>query len=218
MECCGKVICSGCIHAPIYDDKGNEVDNEKCPFCRTPPPYSHEKLIKCFEKRAELNDSGGINNLGGFYSEGRYGLSQNIAKAIELWNRAGELGSADAYYKLGNVYMNGYGVEIDMKKAIHYWELAAIGGNVDARHNLGCSEGRASNTDKALKHFMNAIEGGYAASLGIIKLMYKEGEATKEDYTNALRSYQAYLDEIKSDQRDKAASSNDRYKYYESAV
>ena len=21
--CCGKVICSGCIHAPLYDDKGN---------------------------------------------------------------------------------------------------------------------------------------------------------------------------------------------------
>ena len=58
-------------------------------------------------------------------------------------------------------------------------------------------------------------------SLKIIKLMYREGEATKDDYTKALRSYQEYLDEIKSDQRDKAAASNinianGRYKYYES--
>ena len=31
MNCCGKTICSGCIHAPVYDDKGNVMT--KCPFC-----------------------------------------------------------------------------------------------------------------------------------------------------------------------------------------
>jgi len=34
--CCGKIICSGCIHAPVFDHQGNKVDNQKCPFCRTP--------------------------------------------------------------------------------------------------------------------------------------------------------------------------------------
>ena len=48
-----------------------------------------------------------------------------------------------------------------------------------------------------------------------IKDMYMDGDATKDDYANALRSYQAYLDEIKSDQRDKAAAAKDIYKYYE---
>ena len=43
--------------------------------------------------------------------------------------------------------------------------------------------------------------------------IYKYGDATKDNYANALRSYQAYLDEVKSEQRDKAA---DRYRYYES--
>ena len=33
MSCCGKVICSGCIRAPLYDNQGNKVDNQKCPFC-----------------------------------------------------------------------------------------------------------------------------------------------------------------------------------------
>jgi len=32
MTCCGKVICCGCAYAPLYDDQGNEVDNEKCPL------------------------------------------------------------------------------------------------------------------------------------------------------------------------------------------
>src|SRR6056300_1276851 len=30
QTCCGKVICSGCMHAPVYDHKLNKVNNEKC--------------------------------------------------------------------------------------------------------------------------------------------------------------------------------------------
>ena len=40
--CCGKVICSGCCYAPVYDNQGNKVDNKKCPYCRTPWPSSYE--------------------------------------------------------------------------------------------------------------------------------------------------------------------------------
>ena len=42
-SCCGKVICCGCIHAPVYDDQGNEVDNKKCPFCRVPTPVGKRR-------------------------------------------------------------------------------------------------------------------------------------------------------------------------------
>ena len=41
QTCCGKVICSGCNYAPLYDNQGNKVDNEKqneCPFCRVVAP------------------------------------------------------------------------------------------------------------------------------------------------------------------------------------
>lgn len=45
---------------------------------------------------------------------------QNIAKALEFWHRAAELGSAEAYFCLGIAYDDGDGVERDMKKARHY--------------------------------------------------------------------------------------------------
>jgi len=38
--------------------------------------------------------------------------------------------------------------------------------------------------------------------------------ATKDDYTEELQSYQVYLGEIKSDQRDKAAALNAHNRYY----
>ena len=50
---------------------------------------------------------------------------------------------------------------------------------------------------------------------GAIKEFYMAGYATKDDYAKALRAHQAYLDDIKSSDRDKAAAAFDDYKYYE---
>ena len=62
---------------------------------------------------------------------------------------------------------------------------------------------------------MIAAGSGYNDSLKNIKQLYSNGYATKDDYAKALQAYQAYLKEIKSDDRDKAAAFNARYKYYE---
>ena len=37
---------------------------------------------------------------------------------------------------------------------------------------------------------------------------------TKDEYSKALRAYQSYLGEIKSDQRDEAAAYDEEFKYY----
>jgi len=219
--CCGKVICSGCSYAPVYDNQGNEVDNEKqneCAFCRVVAPKSSEEMIKRMMKRAEMNDPIAIHNLGNYYDKGRNGYPQNYKKALELWHRAAELGHSKADSSIGYAYETGRGVEVDMKKAKYYYELAAIGGNAQARFNLGLDEARAGNFDRALKHFMISVRSGNADSLRCIQKLYSDGDATKEDYTTALRSYQEYLGEIKSAQRDTAAQSDERYRYYESGA
>jgi len=221
MACCGKIICISCIHAPVYDDLGNEVVEKACAFCRTPVSTSitDEELIRQFEKRTELNDSYAIYSMGCYYARGENGLPQNYAKALELFHRAGDLGCAEAYFNIGFIHNRGIaGVEMNEKKAIRYWELAAMAADVTARNRLGESEIQAGNMDRALKHFMIAVRDGGHDSLKNIKTMYKNGYTTKDDFAKALRSYQAYLDKIKSEQRDKAAAFHDAYKYYESAV
>ena len=90
-----------------------------------------------------------------------------------------------------------------------------MGGNVAARGNLGVSEYNAGNYDRALKHCMIAVRGGHAPSVKYIQQLYMDGHVTKDHYAVALQSYQVYLNEIKSDQRDKAAAtSRDDYRYY----
>jgi len=215
-ECCGKVLCSGCSYAPLYDDQGNRVDNQKCPFCRLLTPDSVEENVQRYKKRIEADDPIAMYNLGSYYFDGSYGFTQDYDKALELYRRSAELGYAGAYCSIGSAYYNGEGVEVDKKKAEHYYELAAIEGHVIARVNLGNEEVRSGNMDRALKHYMIAVGCGDHHSLKQIQQFYGYGRATKEDYTAALRSYQEYLSEIKSKQRDEAAAAHDQYRYYES--
>jgi len=214
FSCCGKMICSGCSWAPVYDNQGNEVDNKKCAFCRTPDPESYEEIMKRHEKRVDADDPIAIYTKGNYYKDGRNGYPQDYAKALELFHRSAELGCSEAYTSIGYVYLYGEGVEVDKKKARHYWELAAIGGDASARHNLGINEGETGNVERALKHWMIAVRGGESESLKQIKVLYSNGHATKGDYTTALQLYQEYLGEIKSPQRDEAAAADERNRYY----
>ena len=209
-SCCGKVICSGCIVA----NKGLK-SKDLCPFCRTPAPYTHKEIVERAKKRMELNDANAIYVLGICYLGGQFSVAQNTAKALDLYHQAGELGCSDAYFDIAKCYYNGRGVERDQKKAKHYYELAAIKGHTEARHGIGVLETWEGNMNRALKHFTISARGGNSGSVENIRIQFTNGHITKDDYTKAVKSYQAYLNEIKSAQRDEAAACNsDEYKYY----
>ena len=218
MTCCGKVICTGCIYAvQLRAAKARRREDDVCPFCRTPPP-TEEESSKRVEKRIDFNDAIAICCMGGYYFHGSgIAQAQDYTKALELWHRAAELGSTESYYNIGNAYRNGRGVDADEKKAIHYYKPAAMGGDVEARHYLGCFEVKAGNHDKALKHWMIAVKDGDFHSLQGIEHLCSAGFATKDDHAKALQSYQAYIDEIKTAQRDEAAVFNDGNRYYDLA-
>jgi tetratricopeptide (TPR) repeat protein len=208
--CCGKTICSGCIHAVDKRDGGGVG---LCPFCRAPVPTPKE-IIEQIKKRTKIGDAEAIYSMGCCYNTGMYGLPQDYANALEQWHQSAELGHASSHYSIGNSYYRGSGVGRDEKKAEYYYELAAIRGHVRSRHNLGVLEYHAGNMDRALKHFMIALGSGGTDSLEKIKLLFMSGDATKDDYAKALQVYQANLVEIKSPQRDEAAAFDDAYTYY----
>jgi len=158
-------------------------------------------------------DAQAINCLAGYYSQGMYGLRQDHAKALQLQRRAAELECGDAYHNIGVSYHLGDGVEREMKKAVYYYELAAMRGNVAARHFLGMFEDNSDNMERALKHYMIAVEHGCSESLKEVQDFYSKGIVSKDIYVKALRSYQKYLNEVKSSQRDAAATAREDCKY-----
>jgi len=191
--CCGKIICYGCIYAM-------QMNEEKylCPFCREPNANSDEEHIKRTKKLMEKGDAEAFGFLAFSYGTGNNGVPQDHQKANELYLKAGELGSSEAYYNLGISYGQGRGVEEDIKKANYYFELAAMGGDIHARFHLGVSEGKAGNEHRALKHLFIAARAGDKRSLDIIKKAFMKGVVTKDEYAHTLRTYQKIRSEMKS--------------------
>jgi TPR repeat protein len=80
-------------------------------------------------------------------------------------------------------------------------EEAAIGGHPHARHNLGCEELDNGRYERSKKHFIIAANLGNQDSLNELREGYANGHASKEDYANALRAYQAAEEATKSAER-----------------
>ena len=203
--CCGKTICCGCIHAMEEEALGRGGEIGLCAFCRTPMATSDAEIVKRTKKLNKADHAYAFYVLAGYYADGECGMPQDFAKANELWLRAGELGCAEAYYDLGNSYYDGLGVEVDKKKAKHFYELSAKSGSAAARHNLGYMEIEADNHNRAHKHFILSARAGDKNSLDSVKIGFTEGSITKDEYANTLRSFQQRQNEMKSDDRDKAA-------------
>jgi len=207
MPCCGKMLCFGCVILSEEEmDKGNL--KQWCPFCRVPLPKSDEERVQQFEKRLEQypNDGEAFYQLGFRYFKGNMGLTQNYAKAAEMYDKAVKLGSDHAHYNLGIAYLVGQGVEEDIQKAYKYlWYAAAVGGHEIARYSLGIME-EDNNEDIATKHYMVAARSGLDDSLKKVGEGYKAGRVTKDEYAKTLRAYQASVNEMKSEQRTKAES------------
>ena len=197
--CCGKNICGGCMLAMIKKTK-----KDICPFCRTPYLVDVEEHLKQLNKQLEKSNADAFNHFAGFYAEGTMGLPQNWEKANELYLKAGQLGCAVGYKNLGDSYAEGNGVEVDKKKAMHYLELAAMNGCEYARHNLGIREAENGNIQRAMKHCAIAAKAGDNNALDDVKYGYTAGYVTKDEYAQALRGYQKWQDEVRSDARDKA--------------
>lgn len=167
---------------------------------------SNADLVEWTEKRAAVDDRDACFMLGAHYLHGTMGLPRSYEKAFELLGRAADLGSNEAHHVLGMCYHEGNGIEKDEKKSMHHLRLAAIGGLLESRFELGNrAQWEEKNTRLALKHWYIAAEAGHDSSLEMIKRGHSFGIVTKEAYASALRSHKAATDEVKSEQRARAA-------------
>ena len=196
MTCCSKLVCKGCDHANQMHEFKGSLD-PKCPFCRKPAPETKKDINMSKMKRIEANDPLAMSEMGiKRYEEG------DRSGAYEYWNKAAELGEADAHYHLSEYYRNEQGVNNDEKKRLYHLEEAAIGGHPNARFNLGCHEGSKGRIERAMNHFIISANLGHDGAIEVLKRYYAEGNVSKEDLAAALRAHQAAVDATNSPQRE----------------
>ena len=89
-SCCGKDICDGCIYA--MSETGDK-NMKLCPFCKAiPPERLPEEEVERVMKLMEKGNADAFYQRGGHYAHRIYGLQRDMARANELWLKAGELG------------------------------------------------------------------------------------------------------------------------------
>ncbi len=195
--CCGKILCGGCHYANLKREAEQRLQ-QKCPFCRHPPPNSEEQL-RLIQKRIEANDPVAKKEMGALCLIDR----EDHESAFKYLSKAAALGNASAHYHLARFfYHDGKFVEKDEKKELYHLEEAAIGGHADARYNLGFLEDCRRRYDRAAKHLVIAANMGQDEALEALKRMYRDGLVSKEDFASALRAHQAAVDATKSPQRE----------------
>ena len=80
-------------------------------------------------------DGAYIEKLGEGYYYGR-GRDKSLKLALQLWERAAELGNAEALYYCGVCRYYGDGLARDKKAAFSLWEQAAQQGHTGAQMSL----------------------------------------------------------------------------------
>ena len=121
--------------------------------------------------------------------------------SASAWEQAAELGSIASLYHLGIAC---YNEALDDAKSVQFWTKAALQGHVESRYKLGWIEGGKGNFDRAVRHCMISAKMGHKDSLDVIKIAFRNGLATEEQYAEALKGYQAAAEEMKSHDRDDA--------------
>jgi len=193
-------VCHGCVAAAAKRGMHN------CPFCRAPAIGDDASRLAKLQKRVDAHDPEAIGFLGGQYYVGNLGLEKDVQRAMELCTQAAKLGSIYAQYNLGNRYCRGEDLPKDMAQAVRYFEMTAIQGHVEARHCLGVYEYKNGNFERAVRHYLISAKMGSDLSLDDIKRMFAVGQASKEQYAEALKGYQDAVEEMTTPERDEARS------------
>jgi TPR repeat protein len=192
--CCGKTICGGCIHS--FCESGTIG---KCPFCNADRCSKTEQdAVEEMMKRVEANDASSISVLAQHYQHGLRGVEQDHAKAMNLFNRAAELGYSKAHNNLAGIYYEGGNV----KKAKFHCEAAAMAGLEVSRYNLGVMESQSGNMERAVKHWTIGASAGCYDAMQHLRLYFEQRHVSRELIDSTLEAYNNSCAKMRSEARD----------------
>lgn len=119
---------------------------------------------------------------------------QDSGTALEWYQKAAELGDAEAMFRIGEAFYYGNGVEQNYNTAMEWFLKAAENGYSGAIVWVGYlyAQGRGVEQDyqTALEWYLKASEAGSASAMYYIGNLYKMGNAVEQNYNTALEWYQ----------------------------
>lgn len=148
-----------------------------------------ERGLMCLERCVEGDYIKGIEGLANVYFNGDL-VEEDMSRAKQLLEKALELGSGNAAYRLGWMYERGFlSEEPDYVKAMEYYEKAAELDNVDGycRAALYLANGYSGVTDavKSREYYEKAAGMGSCFALVELSFLYENGNGVERSYEKA---------------------------------
>ncbi len=151
--------------------------------------------------------------------------SGDMARAVDLYQRAANAGDLRAMVSLAQLYENGTGLPQDAARSLEWNERAADGGSPDALINLAVSlfqgTGVAPDTERAISLLRRASDAGSAKATFNLGVLAQDGEidtpdaaldyfqrAAHDGETGAYRAAAILLDEGRGVSKDPAEAAN----------
>ncbi len=153
-----------------------------------------KKAVEFYEKAIAgdswFDKAHAMNALAILYEKGAGDVPSDMAKAMDWYTKAADLGYPAAICNLGLVYCYGKGVTQDYAKAKGYYEHAAKRGESMSSYELGVIYENARGVEKdyatALQYYQQALERGYYQASYKIGLFYDNGFGVEVDYAKAM--------------------------------
>ena len=158
------------------------------------------------KKRAKGGDPVAIKELGLRYYQGRFGLDRDLGKAMELFQRAADLGNAAAFGFLAHMYdndANEAGFVRDSEKAMKCLELGEKAGDIESRLVLGGKEYERGNKALAIRHWQICAATGFKDSTNELIQCFQKGLVSKSELEESLRAKHEAWKEMQSEERDR---------------
>lgn len=189
---------------------------QKCQFCRSQHPPDAVASLESLVKRDNSNGDA-MSQLASLYAFN--GGDQK--RIIELYHVAARMNSVMACYRIGALYWEGMSFDDiifqkDRDKAMRLFSKGARLGDPECLFCLGVMHYEDGNDDY-VQYSLKAASAGYRTALDAVKKGYMDKIITKDEYANALRSFQVVHDEISSKERtafNKRLGADQTYEYF----
>ena len=124
----------------------------------------YKRALPGIQKLSDAGNLAATKLLGDMYLDGKGGLKQDYAKALETYMIAADEDYAPAQAQVGYIYQNALGVPADYAKAMEWNNRAAMQGNPEGQAQIGYlyqnGLGVTQNLDEAGRWYTRAKEGG----------------------------------------------------------
>jgi len=180
----------------------------ECPFCRKQYAITFKESLKRLWTRIdEYKDPNAMNVMGSSYWKGERGLSRNLKRAKELFQRSYDLGDPSAANILSLLYRD---YVSDKAREINYLEYLVEGarrGNTHCMINIGRYVAKSGNHEDAKRLDIEAARSGNEAAMNNIMENYRKAPVSlvsKEDLATTLRAFKVVNDTRKTEAREYA--------------